>query len=265
MANRGKSINLFLMDGDVTGRIKCTIAGWTGVVYKIPRTELDNSKERSHLKQSGVYFLFGTSDQTGESKRIYTVMPIVKEGSVTAAQAEQVVKQNANVLAREVEKVKKQAEIREAEAKTALYREEAAATNNPSALAEARARYEAQKQEIANTLKEELATRVAETAKELTQKSTEEILQKAEDKKKIAVEDDIRARLRGFARTIPSFLIQYRYHIKLLGSHQSSHACQRGKVPWCKFYDYQMGAYGYRDIRNGLYHWHDSKKEGSTC
>ena len=67
MANRGKSINLFLMDGDVTGRIKCTIAGWTGVVYKIRRTELDNSKERSHLKQSGVYFLFGTSDQTGES------------------------------------------------------------------------------------------------------------------------------------------------------------------------------------------------------
>lgn len=118
-------------------------------------------------------------------------------------------KQNANVLAREVEKVKKQAEIREAEAKTAFYREEAAATNNPSALTEARARYEARKQEIANTLKEELATKVAETAKELTHKSTEEILQKAEEKEKIAVEDDIRARLRGFARTIPSFLMAY--------------------------------------------------------
>ena len=65
MATRGKSINLFLMDGDAGGRIKCTLANWTGVAYKIPRTELDKCKERDDLKQSGVYFLFGTSDQTG--------------------------------------------------------------------------------------------------------------------------------------------------------------------------------------------------------
>ena len=65
MATRGKSINLFLMDGDASGRIKCTLANWTGVAYKIPRTELDKCKERNDLKQSGVYFLFGTSDETG--------------------------------------------------------------------------------------------------------------------------------------------------------------------------------------------------------
>ena len=67
MAVRGKSINLFLMDGTAVGRIKCTLANWTGVAYKIPRTELDKCKEREDLKQSGVYFLFGTSDQTGEN------------------------------------------------------------------------------------------------------------------------------------------------------------------------------------------------------
>lgn len=66
MAVRGKSINLFLMDGDASGRIKCTLANWTGVAYKIPRTELDKCKERDDLKQSGVYFLFGTSDETGK-------------------------------------------------------------------------------------------------------------------------------------------------------------------------------------------------------
>ncbi|GMW04544.1 MAG: methionine sulfoxide reductase [Dehalococcoides mccartyi] len=66
MAVRGKSINLFLMDGTASGRIKCTLANWTGVAYRIPRTELDKCKERDDLKQSGVYFLFGTSDQTGE-------------------------------------------------------------------------------------------------------------------------------------------------------------------------------------------------------
>lgn len=67
MAVRGKSINLFLMDGTPNGRIKCTLANWTGVAYKIPRTELDKCKNREDLSQSGVYFLFGTSDQTDEN------------------------------------------------------------------------------------------------------------------------------------------------------------------------------------------------------
>ena len=59
----GKNINLYLIDGDSSGRIKCTIANWTGVAYKIPRTELEKCKNREDLKQSGVYFLFGTSEQ----------------------------------------------------------------------------------------------------------------------------------------------------------------------------------------------------------
>ena len=138
-----------------------------------------------------------------------TVKEIAKDNSITVAQAEQVVKQNANVLAREVEMVKKQAEIREAEATTVYYREVSAAANDESAVAEAKARYVSTKKEIAEALKQELVGRVEEKTKELTQKSTEEILQKAEEKKKTTVEDDIRARLRGFARTIPSFLMAY--------------------------------------------------------
>lgn len=67
MAIRGKNINLFLIDGTATGRIKCTLANWTGVAYKIPRTELDKCKDRGELSQSGVYFLFGTSDQSDEN------------------------------------------------------------------------------------------------------------------------------------------------------------------------------------------------------
>ena len=31
---RGKSINMYLMDGDVNGRIKCTLANWTGLAFK---------------------------------------------------------------------------------------------------------------------------------------------------------------------------------------------------------------------------------------
>jgi len=67
MNTRGKNITLFLMDGSATGRIKCTLANWTGLAFKIPRTELDSCRERNDLKQSGVYFLFGTSDETGKS------------------------------------------------------------------------------------------------------------------------------------------------------------------------------------------------------
>jgi hypothetical protein len=138
-----------------------------------------------------------------------TVKEIAKDNFVTVTQAEQVVKNNANVLAREVQIVKKQAEIKEAEAKAELYREVAAAANNETAVQEAKARYEVKAQEIAETLQQELTSKVAEKTRELTQKSTEEVLQKAEEKKKSTVEDDIRSRLRGFARTIPSFLMAY--------------------------------------------------------
>lgn len=64
---RGKSINLYLMDGDVNGRIKCTLANWTGLAFKIPRTSLETCKDREELKQSGVYFLFGKDDQTDKN------------------------------------------------------------------------------------------------------------------------------------------------------------------------------------------------------
>ncbi len=57
-------INLYLMDGDVSGRIKCTLANWTGLAFRIPRTSLDLCKDRDDLKQSGIYFLFGKDDQT---------------------------------------------------------------------------------------------------------------------------------------------------------------------------------------------------------
>ena len=53
----GKNFNLFLIDGEVTGRIKCTLSNWTGLAYKIPRSYLEKSKERQDLKQSSVYFL----------------------------------------------------------------------------------------------------------------------------------------------------------------------------------------------------------------
>jgi len=59
----GKNINLYLMDGIPEGWIKCTLSNWTGVAYKIPRTELDKCKDRADLSQSGIYFLFGVEEE----------------------------------------------------------------------------------------------------------------------------------------------------------------------------------------------------------
>lgn len=58
----GKNFNIFLMDGEVIGRIKCTLSNWTGLAYKVPRPYLEKCKDRQDLKQSGVYFLFGKND-----------------------------------------------------------------------------------------------------------------------------------------------------------------------------------------------------------
>ena len=62
MMKRSKNINMFLMDGEVTGKIKCTLSNWTGVIYKIPRIQLADLKSRDEMKQSGIYFLFGRNE-----------------------------------------------------------------------------------------------------------------------------------------------------------------------------------------------------------
>ena len=62
MAKRSKNINMFLMDGEVTGKIKCTLSNWMGVIYKIPRIQLGDLKSRDEMKQSGIYFLFGRDE-----------------------------------------------------------------------------------------------------------------------------------------------------------------------------------------------------------
>ena len=81
MSVRGKSINLYLMDGNPSGRMKCTLANWTGIAYKIPRTELEKCKRREDLSQSGVYFLFGTSDETGDNVVYIGQAGVRKSGS----------------------------------------------------------------------------------------------------------------------------------------------------------------------------------------
>lgn len=137
------------------------------------------------------------------------VKDLAKESGLTAKASNQVVQQNANIIAREIEVIQKQARIKHDEAETEYKKLVSESHNDEAKRAEAEAAYKTKKQEIYDDFRKDVSTTVETKTKELTQQTTETILKKAEDKKKNIVLDDVRARLRGFARTIPSFLMAY--------------------------------------------------------
>lgn len=61
----GKTIKIFLIDGDPNGRMSCELSNWTGKAYKIPRIKIKECKDRDDLMNTGVYLLFG-KDEDGK-------------------------------------------------------------------------------------------------------------------------------------------------------------------------------------------------------
>ncbi len=55
----GKTIKIFLMDGDPNGRMSCELSNWSGKAYKIPRIKIKDCTDRDDLTSTGVYLLFG--------------------------------------------------------------------------------------------------------------------------------------------------------------------------------------------------------------
>lgn len=74
----GKTIKLFLIDGEPNGRLTCELSNWTGMAYKLPRTEVKRSTDRPNLNSTGVYMLFGRDEDDneavyiGEAEEVYT-------------------------------------------------------------------------------------------------------------------------------------------------------------------------------------------------
>lgn len=62
---RGKSLKIFMMDGDVAGRWICTLAGRTTKAYRIPRALYKKCGDIDELKRPAVYLLFGDEDDSG--------------------------------------------------------------------------------------------------------------------------------------------------------------------------------------------------------
>jgi len=65
MKSFGKTIKLFLIDGDPNGRMTVELSNWTGKAYKIPRIKVKDCSDRTDLTSTAVYLLFG-KDETGK-------------------------------------------------------------------------------------------------------------------------------------------------------------------------------------------------------
>lgn len=59
----GKTIKIFLIDGDPNGRMSCELSNWSGKAYKIPRIKIKDCTDRNDLNSTGVYLLFGKDDE----------------------------------------------------------------------------------------------------------------------------------------------------------------------------------------------------------
>ena len=73
----GKTIKIFLIDGDPNGRMSCELSNWTGKAYKIPRIKIKECTDRDDLMNTGVYLLLGRDEEgkdlvyIGEAESIY--------------------------------------------------------------------------------------------------------------------------------------------------------------------------------------------------
>jgi hypothetical protein len=63
----GKTIKIFLIDGDPNGRMSCELSNWSGKAYKIPRIKIKDCTDRNDLTSTGVYLLFG-KDEDGKDQ-----------------------------------------------------------------------------------------------------------------------------------------------------------------------------------------------------
>lgn len=74
----GKTIKIFLIDGDPNGRMSCELSNWSGKAYKIPRIKIKDCTDRDDLTSTGVYLLFGKDDEGKEQVYIGEAESILK-------------------------------------------------------------------------------------------------------------------------------------------------------------------------------------------
>lgn len=74
----GKTIKIFLIDGEPNGRMSCELSNWSGKAYKIPRIKVKDCSDRNDLLSTGVYLLFGKDDSGKDQVYIGEAESILK-------------------------------------------------------------------------------------------------------------------------------------------------------------------------------------------
>jgi hypothetical protein len=74
----GKTIKIFLIDGDPNGRMSCELSNWSGKAYKIPRIKIKECIDRTDLGSTGVYLLFGKDEEGKDQVYIGEAETILK-------------------------------------------------------------------------------------------------------------------------------------------------------------------------------------------
>ena len=62
----GKQIRIYLADGSPSGIRHAEVTNWTGQALTCPRSRFQELQDWDELKRPGVYFLFGTAEDSGE-------------------------------------------------------------------------------------------------------------------------------------------------------------------------------------------------------
>lgn len=74
----GKTIKIFLIDGEPNGRMTCELSNWSGKAYKIPRIKVKDCIDRNDLVSTGVYLLLGKNEEGKELVYIGEAESILK-------------------------------------------------------------------------------------------------------------------------------------------------------------------------------------------
>lgn len=69
--NSGRSVRLFLIDGNPTGLVTAEIINWSGHVLSGSRTNLPSFLKRPELDRTGIYILFGHDPEDTDLPMIY--------------------------------------------------------------------------------------------------------------------------------------------------------------------------------------------------
>lgn len=90
-SNFGRTIKLFLVNGNFSGLIKATVFGWTGIVYVCNSSSFGALLVQEEVDRTGIYVLFGPDPDNSQKNRVY-----IGSGNSVSKRIEESVKEEKN-------------------------------------------------------------------------------------------------------------------------------------------------------------------------